>query len=168
MDGVWTCAKVMERGKWRKKGTAYDPKHVSKSSKHFMAWECMVATGTGSPFFMDGVTADRLVSVGQTWGGDWTEKVLQTLTATTLFKIILICPITFDTLKWGGYVQKNIVIPIWITGHECTRALKLTACALSWYSVSSCYSYLESNDSQSDFSNDNTHSLSVFSSYGRF
>jgi hypothetical protein len=49
---------------WRKKGTAYDPKHTCTSSsvKHggvnVMAWACMAASGTGSSIFIDDVTDD--------------------------------------------------------------------------------------------------------------
>ena len=52
-----------KRRVWRRKGTAYDPKHTTSSVKHgggsVMAWACMAANGTGSLVFIDDVTADK-------------------------------------------------------------------------------------------------------------
>ncbi len=45
MKPTLTCTKLMGREKWRKKGTAHDPKHTTSSVKHgsysVMAWACM-------------------------------------------------------------------------------------------------------------------------------
>lgn len=47
--------------KERKKGRAYDPKHMASSVIHsggsVMAWTCIAAKGTGSLGFIDYVTA---------------------------------------------------------------------------------------------------------------
>ena len=47
---------------WRKEGIAFDLKDTICSAKHgggsVMAWDCMVASGTGSLIFIDDVTND--------------------------------------------------------------------------------------------------------------
>lgn len=44
---------------WRRKGTAYDPKHTSSSVIcNVMVWACMATSGTGSLIFIDDVTDD--------------------------------------------------------------------------------------------------------------
>ena len=51
---------------WRKKGSAYDPKHASSSVKYgggsVMAWASMAASGVGSLIFIDDVTHDGKVN----------------------------------------------------------------------------------------------------------
>jgi hypothetical protein len=52
-----------KRRAWRREGTAHDSKHTTSSVKHgecsVMAWACMAANGTGSPEFIDNLTADK-------------------------------------------------------------------------------------------------------------